>query len=328
MTVDARVGESFAVGSAGAAVRLTSLTKRFGPKTAVDNVSLTVERGAAFGLIGPNGAGKTTTFSVVAGYLRPTQGSVEVLGLRPTAVDALRSRLGVLPQDAVLPPSEPVSEFLVHLARLQGISGQRAVATAYDALANVDGTGWWRQRCGSLSHGMAKRVGLAQAFLGQPEVVLLDEPTAGLDPRAAFEMRRYIKAKRGKTAIVISSHNLQELEELCDAAAILDRGRVVVAGTMADLTASNEQVRVAVGRGSRRGTEAGAVPMQALRDVADVRAIDFDDETLVLTVAFDRTRADAETIIGRVLSVLLGNQVRISGVAKGRGLEQRVRDLT
>jgi ABC-type multidrug transport system ATPase subunit len=311
-----------------AAIRLTGLTKRFGLKVAVDNVSLTVERGSAFGLIGPNGAGKTTTFSVVAGYLRPTSGSVEVLGLPPTAVDSLRGRLGVLPQDAGLPANEPVGEFLVHLARLQGISGQKAVAMAYDALADVAGTPWWRQRCGSLSHGMAKRVGLAQAFLGQPEVVLLDEPTAGLDPRIAFDMRQYIKAKRGKTAIVISSHNLQELEELCDAAAILDRGRIVVAGAMADLTASNEEVRVVVGQGSRRGTEAGTVPMQALRDIPDVRAMDFDDEALVLTVAFDRTRADAETIIGRVLTVLLGNQVRISGVVKGRGLEQRVRDLT
>jgi ABC-type multidrug transport system ATPase subunit len=328
MTVDTQSGESLAIGSAGAAVRVNGLTKRFGLTRAVNNVSLTVERGTAFGLIGPNGAGKTTTFSVVAGYLRPTQGSVEVLGLRPTEVDALRSRLGVLPEDAVLPPSEPVGEFLVHLARLQGIPGQKAVASAYDALADVDGTAWWRQRCGSLSHGMAKRVALAQAFLGQPEVVLLDEPTAGLDPRAAFEMRQYIKAKRGKTAIVISSHNVQELEELCDTAAILDRGCVVAAGTMADLTASNEEVRVTVAHGSRRGTEAGAVPMQALRDIPDVRAIDFDDEALVLAVSFDRTRADAEAIIGRVLTVLLGNHVRISGVVKGRGLEKRVRDLT
>jgi ABC-type multidrug transport system ATPase subunit len=234
----------------------------------------------------------------------------------------------VLPQDAGLPANEPVGDFLVHLARLQGIEGQKAVATAYDALAGVDGAAWWRQRCGSLSHGMAKRVGLAQAFLGEPEVVLLDEPTAGLDPRIAFEVRQYIKAKRGKTAIVISSHNLQELEELCDAAAILDRGRVVAAGSMADLTASNEQVRVMVGYGSRRGRDAGAIPMQALRDLPDVQAIDFDDESFVLTVAFDRAHADAETIIGRVLTVLLGNQVRISGVVKGRGLEQRVRDLT
>jgi ABC-type multidrug transport system ATPase subunit len=328
MSMDGQPGDSLAVGSTGLAVRLSGVTKRFGLKVALDNVSLAVEAGSAFGLIGPNGAGKTTTFSIVAGYLRPTKGSAQVLGLPPTAVDGLRARLGVLPQDATLPPNDPVGEFLVHLARLQGIGGQKAVATAYDALADVDGTAWWRLRCGHLSHGMAKRVGLAQAFLGQPEVVLLDEPTAGLDPRVAFEMRQYIKAKRGKAAIVISSHNLQELEEMCDSAAILDRGRVVAVGTMGDLTASNEEVRVIVGRGSRRGTDAGAVPMQALRDIPDVRALDFDDETLVLTIAFDRSRVDAEAIIGRVLTVLLANQVRISGVVKGRGLEQRVRDLT
>jgi ABC-2 type transport system ATP-binding protein len=310
------------------AVRLRRLTKRFGAKTAVDDVSLAVDRGSAYGLIGPNGAGKTTTFSMMAGYLRPTHGTIDVLGFDPTAVDQLRARVGVLPQDALLPPGDRVGDFLVHLALLQDVPPRKAAEAAAQALAEVQGADWWKQRCGALSHGMAKRVALAQAFLGEPDLVLLDEPTAGLDPRVAWEIRQFIKARRGRATIVISSHNLQELEEICDAAAILDRGKVVAAGTMAELTATNDEVHVRVARGTQRGTTPGSVPVHELRDLPTVTSVEFDEEGLDIVVSFERKQADAETVIGEVLSTLLKNRVRISGVTKGRGLEQRVMDLT
>src|SRR6202012_2471201 len=153
------------------AIQIVGLTKRFGPKTAVDNVTFSVPTGSVFGLIGPNGAGKTTTFSMLAGYLRPSEGSVRVLGLSPAAVDSLRARRGVLPQDAILPPTDKVGEFLLHMARLQDLPRDKALAAARGALDEVAGAYWWNQRCGSLSHGMAKRVALAQAFLGDPELV-------------------------------------------------------------------------------------------------------------------------------------------------------------
>ncbi len=315
-------------GESEVAVRLRRVTKRFGSKAAVDSLSLTIDQGSVYGLIGPNGAGKTTTFSMIAGYLRPTEGSVEVLGFAPTAVDELRARVGVLPQDALLPASDEVGEFLVHLARLQAVPFKEAIDAARSALAGVQGGDWWRQRCGNLSHGMAKRVALAQAFLGDPDLVLLDEPTAGLDPRVAWEVRHFIQSKRGRSTIVISSHNLQELEQICDGAAILDRGRVIAAGRMAELTASNDEIRVKVARGTPRGSGAGAVPLQVLRDLPAVKTLDYDDEGFEIVVQFDRKQADAEAVIGHVLSALLENQVRISGVTKGRSLEQRVMDLT
>jgi ABC-type multidrug transport system ATPase subunit len=312
----------------GAALRLRRITKRFGAKTAVDDVTLSVDQGTVFGLIGPNGAGKTTTFSILAGYLRPTSGEVHVLGLAPTAVDALRGKVGVLPQDAVLPAHDAVGDFLLHMARLQGYGRRDAFDAAQRALDEVAGREWWAQRCGSLSHGMAKRVGLAQALLGQPELVLLDEPTAGLDPRVARETRDVIKARRGRCTIVVSSHNLQELEEVCDAAAILDAGRMVASGTMAELTSADQEVRVKVAPGTARGERSGQVPLPALRALAFVRAVDFDEEELELVVSFERERSDAETVIGQVLRVLLDSDVRISGVAKGRSLEKRVMALT
>ena len=311
-----------------AAVRLRKVTKRFGSKTAVDGVSLTIDAGSVFGLIGPNGAGKTTTFSMMAGYLHPTEGSLEVLGFAPSAVDELRSRLGVLPQDALLPGSDQVGELLVHMARLQDIPASKALEQAKQALAEVEGGDWWNQRCGSLSHGMAKRVALAQAFLGNPDVVLLDEPTAGLDPRVAYEMRQLVKAKKGRSTIVISSHNLQELEEICDAAAILDRGRVVAHGTMSELTAANEEVRIKLKVGTKRGSQPGQVNVAKLQELEMVRTVDFDEESCEVAVTFERSKADAETVIGHLLWALLHAEVKISGVSKGRGLEQRVMDLT
>jgi ABC-type multidrug transport system ATPase subunit len=313
--------------TAEAAVRLQHLTKRFGSNTAVNDVSLTIDLGTVYGLIGPNGAGKTTTFSVMAGYMRPSAGSVEVLGHAPTAINALRARVGVLPQDAALPPNDRVGELLVHLARLQNVPRRKANDIARGALAEVEGSDWWTQRCGNLSHGMAKRVALAQAFLGNPDLVLLDEPTAGLDPKVAWEIRQLIKGRRGRSTIVISSHNLQELEEICDGAAILDRGRLVASGNMSELTAANDEVRVKVGAGTKRGTGPGAVPLSELRELPSIKAVEFDDEGLEIVVSFDRKHADAEAVIGQVLSALVRNQVRISGVTRGRGLEQRVMDL-
>jgi ABC-type multidrug transport system ATPase subunit len=305
-----------------AALKLRGVTKRFGPKVAVDGVSLTIEPGAIYGLIGPNGAGKTTTFSMLAGYIKPTSGSVEVLGYAPTHVDALRSRLGVLPQDAILPASDRVGEFLLHMARLQDIPADKAAASARASLAEVEGKEWWSQKCGSLSHGMAKRVAIAQAFLGEPEVVLLDEPTAGLDPKIAYEMRQLIKTKKGRCTIVVSSHNLQELEEICDGAAILDRGKLIAHGSITELTAASEEVHVKIAPGGPK------LPMAKLRELAMIKTIEYDDERMDLVAYFERSNTDAETVISHVLWILLNEQVRISGVSKGRGLEQRVMDLT
>jgi ABC-2 type transport system ATP-binding protein len=342
------------------AIRLTKVSKAFGLKVAVDDVTLQIEAGSVYGLIGPNGAGKTTTFSMLAGYLKPTSGKVEVLGYAPDQVEALRSRIGVLPQDALLPAADRVGEFLIDMARLQGMPARKAAGVARDALAEVDGRAWWNVKCGALSHGMAKRVQLAQALLGDPDLVLLDEPTAGLDPRIAYEVRQLIKSRKGRCTLVVSSHNLQELEEVCDAAAILDRGHLVGSGSMGELTAATQEVRFKVpalvtkpghppGPGWTapkpeaildRGPEdapaqAAAVkqgnptPLALVRGLPMVKLAEYDDERGELIVHFDsRGEADAEQVIEAVLWVLLQQRIRISGVSKGRGLEQRVMEMT
>jgi ABC-type multidrug transport system ATPase subunit len=306
-----------------AIVKVSGVSKRFGATKAVRDVSLHVERGSVFGLIGPNGAGKTTTFSMLAGYLRPSDGTIEVIGRDPQDVAALRGRIGVLPQDAVLPPSDRVGELLVHLARMQGMTSRKANDEARAVLAEVDGAGWWETACSSLSHGMAKRVGIAQALLGAPELVLLDEPTAGLDPKIAFEIRQILRSRKGRTTLVVSSHNMHELEELCDAAAILDRGKLVSFGSMQELTASQQEVHVTLAPGPR--------PVEAVRALPCCKRVAFDEATGDLAIGFESTtaqRLDAETVIGEVLAVLLREKARIRGVSMGKGLEQRVMELT
>jgi ABC-type multidrug transport system ATPase subunit len=302
------------------AIDLKAVTKRFGAVTAVNDVTFDVPEGSVFGLIGPNGAGKTTTFSMLAGYLAPTSGEIFILDRSPDAVAELKGKVGVLPQDALLPAGEKVGEFLVYLGRLQGMAAPQARQAAEQVLAEVEGRDWWDKRCGALSHGMAKRVGLAQALLGDPRVVLLDEPTAGLDPRVAYEVRQLVKARRGRCTLVISSHNLQELEEICDHAAILDRGQLILSGTMAELTARSSEVRFELSR--------GPVPEDAVRAIEGVKTVSWNKKDRELVVTFDRNVCDAEELIRRGTYVLYQNGARIGGISKGRGLEQRVMELT
>jgi ABC-type multidrug transport system ATPase subunit len=303
-----------------AAIELSGLYKHFGSTQAVNGVSFSVPRGSIYGLIGPNGAGKTTTFSILAGFLRPSAGLARVLGHSPHEVARLKGRVGVLPQDAVLPTTETVGQFLHYLARLQGLDSATAESSARQCLARVGGAEWWNTRCGGLSHGMAKRVGIAQALLGNPELVLLDEPTAGLDPRVAYEVRQLIKSLGGSCTVVVSSHNLPELQEVCDAAALLDRGRLVVAASMAELTATGQVIQVQLGE--------GPVPLEGVRALPLVASAEFDASRRLLVVGFDPTRTEAETVIGAVLRLLLEQNARIAGVSKGRSLEQRVIELT
>jgi ABC-2 type transport system ATP-binding protein len=299
------------------AIELVGATRRFGPKVAVDGVSLRIESGQVYGLIGPNGAGKTTTFSMMCGYLRPSAGQVRVMGVTPSAEGALKGKLGVLPQDAVLPGGWKVGPLLMYWARLSGLDAPEREAR--ESLEKVGLMEAWGVETHALSHGMGKRVALAQALMGSPPLVLLDEPTAGMDPRIAHQVRQVILDMRGQRTVVVSSHNLQELEQLCDAAAILDRGRLVQAGSLADLTRQGAEFRVQVARGTILVPELEALP--------GVTAARLEGEH-VLYVRFDGQAHQPEEVISRVVGHLLQTGVLILGVSRGQRLEERVLQLT
>ncbi len=300
------------------AIEIVEATRRFGAKVAVNGVSLTVNRGEVYGLIGPNGAGKTTTFSMMCGYLRPTSGTLRVMGVDPRVDGALKGKIGVLPQDAILPGGWKVGPLLTYWAQLSGVAHpEQEARTCLERVGLLEA---WDVETHALSHGMAKRTALAQALLGSPPLVLLDEPTAGLDPRIANQVRQVIRELKDQhTTVVVSSHNLQELEQLCDAAAILDKGRLAQAGTMAELTGQSAEFRVQVARGT--------VILPELESLPGVTSARMEGETLLL-VRFDGQAHKPEEVISRVVGHLLQTGVLILGVSRGRRLEERVLQLT
>ncbi|MDY7230769.1 ABC transporter ATP-binding protein [Hyalangium rubrum] len=295
------------------AIELFQVTKRFGQKVAVNAVSFSVQQGEVYGLIGPNGAGKTTTFSMMCGFLYPSDGTLKVMGVEPTAPGALKGKLGALPQDAILPPGWQVGTLLTYWARLSGLP--QPEKEAREALDKVGLTEAWAVQTTALSHGMAKRTAMAQALMGQPPLVLLDEPTAGLDPRVAAQVRQIIRDMKGKQTVVVSSHNLQELEELCDAAAILDRGTLAQAGAMSELTGQQAEFRVQIARGEVLPPELTQLP-----GVKDAKM----EAPGVLLVRFDGQNHKPEEVISRTVGHLLQTGVLILGVSRGRSLENRV----
>jgi ABC-2 type transport system ATP-binding protein len=209
------------------------LTKRYGKRLAVDDVSLAVERGEVMGLLGPNGSGKTTFLRVLAGYLHPTSGTARIADI-DVVRDSLRARrrVGYVPEDAPLYPGMDVQEFLTFMGRLKGLTAG-IVGAAVEATAERLGlTDFRRVQIGRLSHGYRQRVAIAQALLGDPDLLILDEPTNGLDPRQIIEVRGLIRSLAGERTILVTSHILTEIERVADRAAILLDGRLLAVHTL------------------------------------------------------------------------------------------------
>ncbi|HXL89324.1 MAG TPA: ABC transporter ATP-binding protein [Streptosporangiaceae bacterium] len=207
----------------GPAVEVSHLTKRFGGRTAVDDVSFTVARGEVFGFLGPNGAGKTTTVRMLGTLVAPTSGSAVVAGLpvNPENAGEIRQRIAVMPEMPGLYQRLTVTENLEFFARLYGLPDRAArIRAALDAVRLSDRAG---DRCGSLSKGLRQRVALARTLLNEPEVMFLDEPTSGLDPSASHEVLGLIGSLRDRgVTVFITTHRLDEAERLCDRVAFMN----------------------------------------------------------------------------------------------------------
>ena len=226
------------------ALSLRGVRKRYGKTHALSGLDLEVPEGVICGLVGPNGAGKTTTFGIVGGLIRPDEGTVDVLGAGPFNPAVHRGRVTLLPQDCELHPATPVRKLLLFFARLQGLSAAEAQKDVDRVLEAVDLRDRADARIRQLSHGMRRRVQVAQAFLGTPRLVLLDEPASGLDPEQTARMRQLFLSARGTCTLVVSSHILSELEAVCDHVAILEGGVCLRAGSMEDITGSATEVRI------------------------------------------------------------------------------------
>lgn len=218
------------------ALALRGLMKAYGRNQALNGLNVKIPQGVICGFIGPNGAGKTTTFGVVSGLIGADAGEVDILGGGPLMPERDAGVLTMLPQDCEMSPHVPVVEYLRYLARLQGMTKAEAAKTADQRLDEVFLADRAKSKVKELSHGMRRRVAVAQALLGDPKVVLLDEPTSGLDPELVVRMREVFEGQRGKRTLVISSHNLRELEEVCDHVVFIQHGQCTRSGTIEEVT--------------------------------------------------------------------------------------------
>jgi ABC-2 type transport system ATP-binding protein len=221
-------------------IRLSALTKRYGSFTAVNAIDLVVPRGELFGFLGPNGAGKTTTLRMIAGILRPTAGTIHVAGVDITADPrAAKSKLGFIPDRPFIYEKLTGTEFLRFVAGLYGQEGPQVDRRGRELLALFDLENWRNELVESYSHGMRQKLIISSAFIHKPEVIVVDEPMVGLDPKAAKILKDLFReyTRRGHT-IMMSTHTLEVAETMCDRIGIIQGGQIRACGTMDELRQS------------------------------------------------------------------------------------------
>jgi len=247
-------------------IEAEALRKCFGQIVAVDEISLTVAKGEVLGFLGPNGAGKSTTMKMITGFLEPDSGTARIAGIDiGTDPIGAKRHLGYLPEGAPAYADMTPRSFLAFIAEIRGYNGGE-VKTRADAAAEKAGLlGVWNQRIETLSKGYKRRVGIAQAILHDPAVLIMDEPTDGLDPNQQQQVRELIKAMSKDKAIIISTHILQEVDAVCTRAVVIDKGRIVADGTAQDLESRLDYhnavaLRVATGAGDKARAIIAGVP--------------------------------------------------------------------
>jgi ABC-2 type transport system ATP-binding protein len=302
-------------------IEIENLTCRFGSFVAVDHISFSVERGEVLGFLGPNGAGKSTTMKMITGFLAPTSGTVRVEGFDvqrdPIAV---KQRIGYLPEGAPLWSDMSAGRFLEFVAGVRGLSGAHAVDRIKDVVAKTQIGSVLAQPIDTLSKGFKRRVGLAPALLHDPDVLILDEPTDGLDPNQKHEVRQLIGEMSSEKAIVISTHILEEVEAICTRAIIVAKGRIVADATPDELLARSDQHN-AVSLQISGDIDTARHLLQALPLVASVEVSHHNR-------LFVRSKYGAQ-ILDEVGATMRTNDITIAEIHLARGhLDQVFRAIT
>jgi ABC-2 type transport system ATP-binding protein len=218
-------------------IEVENLTKRYGPTLAVSEVTFEAQKGEVLGFLGPNGAGKTTTMRVITGYLPPSEGRVRVAGydVVEEPLEAKR-RTGYLPEAPPVYPDMTVTEYLAFVGRIKGIPRRELKSRLAEVSERCAITDVQNRQIGKLSKGYRQRVGLAQALIHNPEILVLDEPTAGLDPKQIIETRELIKGLAGRHTVILSTHILPEAAKTCQRVVVINAGKIVAVGTPDELT--------------------------------------------------------------------------------------------
>ena len=298
-------------------IEVQHVSKRYGPVAAVNDVNFRVEAGQILGLLGPNGAGKTTTMRILTGYMPPTEGKALIAGydVFDSPVEAKR-RTGYLPESPPLYPDMTVREYLNFVAKIKAVaSGERRQRIDY-AMDRTNIADMANRHCGNLSKGYRQRVGLAQAILHNPDVLILDEPTAGLDPKQIIETRELIKELAGDHTIILSTHILPEVAQTCEQVVIINKGRVVAEDTPANLTGrlhGSETIQLQVDTGNTDPTSI----MSAVPGVVQIRVSAVtpnNDRSIEIQAAegADIRREIANTVVRNGWGLLEMRPIRLS----------------
>lgn len=256
-------------------IQVEGLTKRYAHNVAVDHVSFFVEKGQIVGFLGPNGAGKTTTMRMLTCFMPPTEGTATIAGFdvikQPLEV---KKRIGYLPETPPVYPDMEVGEYLQFVARIKGVAEKDVLARSQEVATRCFVKDVWSKLIGKLSKGYRQRVGLAQAIIHNPDVLILDEPTSGFDPKQIIETRDLIKSLAGDHTIVLSTHILQEVKAMCASLVIINKGKIATSGRLDDLTRRNGAVlEISVPEGAGSSDEITA-PFQGIDGVTAVSASD------------------------------------------------------
>ncbi|MEY4940967.1 MAG: hypothetical protein RIQ93_2702, partial [Verrucomicrobiota bacterium] len=295
-------------------IEVSRLVKTYGGVTAVSDISFSVARGEIIGFLGPNGAGKSTTMRILTGYLPATSGSVRICG-SPVATqpDEIKRRIGYMPENNPLPEDMRVSEYMYFRGRLKEIARRKLGPRIDEVLEVCDLKRVRHKIIGQLSKGYRQRVGIAEAILAEPPVIIMDEPTIGLDPHQILIVRDLIASLRGRMTVIISSHILPEIEMTCDRVLIINQGRVVAQGTPVELR------RGIVGQSIYRIELAGdltALPHALAGVEASLRITEEGDPDATGFRAIAVT-ADGENELGEdLLRALLGRDFRVRSLSR------------
>ena len=307
-------------------LQIEGLTKQFGSFTAVDNINFSVDRGEVLGFLGPNGAGKTTAMRMVTGFLPPTAGTAFVDGFDVTTQPIeVKRRIGYLPEGAPLYEDMTPLELLTFVADVRGMSGAARRDAVDRAAARINIGHVLHQSIGTLSKGYKRRVGIAQAILHDPDVLILDEPTDGLDPNQKHEVRKLINEMAKDKVIVISTHLLEEVEVVCTRAIVIASGRIVADGSPADLEARSvyhNAVTIRVAVDSAADCKA---KIEGIEGIARVELVS-DKSAIAEVIAFP---GDGQIIVDKVNNQLRGSGIEVEQIRVERGrLDEVFRRIT
>lgn len=277
------------------------LTKKYGDFTAVDNLNLQVMRGEIFGLLGPNGAGKTTTILMLLGLSEPHKGQARVAGLNPIRDPiAVKRKVGYLPDNVGFYPNLSARDNLSYTAKLNGLSAPESVRRIDSLLDKVGLGAVGDQDAGTFSRGMRQRLGIADALIKEPEILILDEPTVGIDPEGVMEILELIRSlpKEGDVTVLLSSHLLYQVQAICDRVGIFYKGKLIAHGPLRELAARLTTTGIVIEVGAT-GWEAEG----ALRSIPGVKRIDREGEILVVDAERDVRYDISKVLTARGISL-------------------------